>query len=72
MLPANLLSRWYLRLAPLLPKMKLQYKLGTANKFADALSRAPLPNCPDEENKVLQVSQLELEPSQVALGRVQQ
>ena len=52
--------------------MKLQYKPGTANKFADALSRAPLLNGSDEENKVLQVSQLELESSQVSLGRVQQ
>ena len=39
----GLLARWYLRLSRFLPKMKLQYKPGVANKVADALSRAPLP-----------------------------
>jgi len=36
----GLLARWYLNLAPFLPKMRLEYKPGSANIVADALSRA--------------------------------
>jgi len=53
--------------------MKLQHKPGVANKVADALSKAPLP---DDKNfsvkdRVLQVSEQDLEPSQVVLQQVQ-
>ena len=68
----GLLARWYLRLAQFLPKMKLQYKPGTANRVADVLSRASLPDALSVEGKVLQVSQQELEPSQTTLRQVQQ
>ena len=52
--------------------MKLQYKPGIANKVADALPRAPVPGASSVERKVLQVSQQELQPSQVMLRQVQQ
>ena len=45
------LARWYLKLAPFLPKMKLEFKPGSANIVADALLRAPLPASPQEEEK---------------------
>ena len=44
----------------------------TTNKVADALSRAPLQGASNVRGKVLQVSQLELEPSQVMLRQIQQ
>lgn len=70
----GLLAHWYLRLSRFLLKMKLQYKPGVANKVADALSRATLPGTSSGESQsmVLQVSQLELEPSQVMLRQVQE
>ena len=37
----GLLARWYLRLAPYLPNLSLQYKPGAVNQAADALSCAP-------------------------------
>ena len=37
----GLLARWYLRLAPYLPNLSLQYKPGAVNQAADALSRVP-------------------------------
>ena len=69
----GLLAHWYLRLSRFLPKMKLQYKPGVANKVADALSRAPLSGISSAESQsmVLQVSQPDLEPSQVTLKQVQ-
>jgi len=65
----GLLARWYLKLAQFLPKMKLQHKPGAANKVADVLSRAPLPDGDNlsVEDRVLQVSEQDLEPSQVVL-----
>ena len=47
----GLLARWYLKLAPFLPKMKLEFKPGSANTVADTLSRAPLPTSPQEEGE---------------------
>ena len=52
----GLLATWYLKLAPFLPKMMMEYKPGSANKVADALSRAPQPSS-QEEGKVMQVAQ---------------
>ena len=37
----GLLARWYLRLAPYLPNLSLQYKPGAVNQATDALSCAP-------------------------------
>ena len=37
----GLLTRWYLRLAPYLPNLSLQYKPDVVNQAADALSYAP-------------------------------
>ena len=51
----GLLARWYLKLAPFLPKVMLEYKPGSAKSVADALSRAPLPS--KESSNVLQMSQ---------------
>lgn len=52
----GLLSRWYLKLQPFLPKMKLEFKPGLANTVADALSRAPLTAPSKGEGRVMQVS----------------
>ena len=68
----GLLARWYLKLAPFLPKMKLEFKPGLANTVADALSRAPLPASPQEEGRVMQLSQQVVEPSEALLYQVQQ
>ena len=46
----GLLARWYLKLAPFLPKMKLKFKPGSANRVVDALSRARVP-FPQEEGR---------------------
>ena len=48
----GLLARWYLRIARFMPQMKLEYKPGSANVVADALSRAPV----ESKASVLQVS----------------
>ena len=37
----GLLARWYLRLAPYLPNLSLQYKRDAVNHVADALSHVP-------------------------------
>ena len=37
----ELLATWYLRLAPYLPNLSLQYKPGAVKQAADALSHAP-------------------------------
>ena len=39
--PKGILARWYLRLSRFLPTLKMEYKPGSANVVADALSRAP-------------------------------
>ena len=49
----GLLARWYLRLSKFLPQMSLQYKPGSSNVVADALSRAPV----ESEARVLQVQE---------------
>ena len=64
----------YLRLTPFLPKIKLQYKPGTASKVADASAEHHfLSNGSDThvQTKVLQMSQQELEPfhDQPVLGQ---
>jgi len=38
----GLLARWYLRLSRFLPNIELQFKPGTTNGAADALSRSPI------------------------------
>ena len=48
------LARWYLRLSKFLPQMSLQYKPGSSNVVADALSRAPV----ESEARVLQVQEV--------------
>lgn len=55
----GLFARWYLRLARLLPKMKLEYKPGVTNTAADALSRAPGSDgqANEQSSTVLQISQ---------------
>ena len=67
----GLLARWYLKLAPFLPKMKLEFKPGSANTVADALSRAPVPASSQEEGRVMQLSQQVVEPSEALLYQVQ-
>ena len=67
----GLLARWYLKLAPFLPKMKLEFKPGSANTVADALSRAPVPASSQEEGRVMQISQQVVEPSEALLYQVQ-
>ena len=37
----GLLARWYLRLAPYLPNLSLQYKPGAVNQATDDLSHTP-------------------------------
>ena len=68
----GLLACWYLRLSHFLPKMKLQYKPGVANKVADTLSRAPLPGTSGVESMVLQVSLSGVESFQVMLKQIQE
>ena len=70
----GLLARWYLKLAPFLPKRKLEFKPGLANTVADALSRAPVPSPQEEgrssqeEGRVMQLSQQVTEPSEIPLA----
>ena len=49
----GLLARRYQRIAKFMPQMKLEYKSGSANVVADALSRAPVES---SEASVLQLS----------------
>ena len=51
----GLLARWYLRISRLLPKMCLEYKLGSTNVVADSLSGAPVEN--NKSIAVLQVAE---------------
>ena len=49
----GLLARWYLGLSKFLPQVTLQYKPGSSNMVADALSRAPV----ESEARVFQVQE---------------
>ena len=65
----GLLARWYLRISKLMPQMKLDYKPGSANVVADALSRAPVES---KETRVLQMSLKANHPAQGINSSLQQ
>ena len=63
----GLLARWYLRLTKFLPQLVLQYKPGSSNVVADALSRAPV----ESEARVLQVEEEAISSVSTTLEQVQ-
>ena len=73
----GLLARWYLKLAPFLPKIKLEFKPGSANTVADALSRAPVlasqeeGKSSQEEGRAMQLSQQISKPSETPLSSLE-
>ena len=52
----GLLARWYLRIPRFLPLLRIEYKLGSANCVADALSRSPVPVEEVNTGNVLQIT----------------
>ena len=64
----GLLDRWYLKLAPFLPKIELEFK----PTVTGVLSRAPSPACSQKEGRVMRLSQQVVEPNEALLYQIQQ
>ena len=68
-LKSHILAYWYLRLSRFLPTFKMEYKPGSANVVADALSRAPQQ---ETEKHRLEEVLLITEPKELSLQLVQE